>query len=113
MAFLRAEHERQRQDDRYVNKGHIRCLLRYNPSTFQRTQVPEVQLHMQFIENASPPDPAPRSQRDFHLLIEPEPWLRVFLRNSVDLFRPGPPQVRLTSKSGEYWADALVNRPVA
>ena len=68
---------------------------------------------MQFIENASPPDPAPGSQRDFHFLIEPEPWLRVFLRNIADLFRPGPPQVWLTSKPGEYWADALVNRPVA
>ncbi|PYP91290.1 MAG: hypothetical protein DMG65_08430 [Candidatus Angelobacter sp. Gp1-AA117] len=68
---------------------------------------------MQFVANANPPDPAPGCQRDFHFLIEPEPWPRVFLRNLGDLFRPSPPQVWMTSRPGEYWADALVNRPVA
>jgi TonB family protein len=47
------------------------------------------------------------------LLIEPEPWLRVFLRNLRDLFRKSPPKVWLTSSPGEYWPDALVGRTVA
>lgn len=46
-------------------------------------------------------------------LVEPEPWLRIFSRNLGDLFRRQPPQVWLTSPAGEYWPDALVNRPVA
>ena len=46
-------------------------------------------------------------------LVETEPWLRIFLRNIGDLFRPASPQVWLTSRPAEYWPDALVNRPVA
>jgi TonB family protein len=53
------------------------------------------------------------SDGGLHLLIEPEPWVRIFLRNIADLFRAGPPPVWVSSLPGEYWADALVNRPVA
>ncbi len=48
-----------------------------------------------------------------YLLIEPEPWLRIFLRNIADLFRKSPPQAWITSLPGEYWRDALVYRPVS
>jgi TonB family protein len=51
--------------------------------------------------------------RDLRLLIEPEPWLRLFLRNIGDLFRAEPAPVWVTSRPGEYWEDALVHRPVA
>ena len=57
----------------------------------------------------SQPGQGPDSTPKF--LIHPEPWARIFLRNLGDLFRPSPPQVWLTSKPGEYWADALVHRP--
>ena len=53
------------------------------------------------------------SARGLGLLIEPEPWLRIFLRNIGDLFRGDPPPVWVSSLPGEYWADALVHRPVA
>jgi hypothetical protein len=53
------------------------------------------------------------SVRGLCLLIEPEPWLRIFLRNIADLFRPAPPPAWITSLPGQYWADALVNRPVS
>lgn len=53
------------------------------------------------------------SERGLSLLIEPEPWLRIFLRNIGDLFRAEPGPVWVTSRPGEYWADALVHRPVA
>src|SRR5262245_1243052 len=49
----------------------------------------------------------------FRLLVEPDPWLRVFLRNLGDLFRREPPPAYTISSAGEYWADALVHRPVA
>ncbi|HEY2391366.1 MAG TPA: TonB family protein [Candidatus Angelobacter sp.] len=55
----------------------------------------------------------PTSVRGLCLLIEPEPWLRIFLRNIADLFRPTPPPAWITSRPGQYWADALVNRPVS
>lgn len=48
-----------------------------------------------------------------HFVIEPEPWLRIFARNGADLFRPAPPPVWVSSRPGQYWADALVHRPVA
>jgi len=48
-----------------------------------------------------------------HLLIEPEPWLRIFLRNLTDLFRAAPAKAWITARPAEYWQDALVNRPVA
>ncbi len=53
------------------------------------------------------------SDRGLCLVIEPEPWLRIFLRNIGDLFRAEPAPVWVTSRPGEYWADALVHRPVA
>src|ERR1041385_2088534 len=46
-------------------------------------------------------------------VLEPEPWLRIFARNIGDLFRKPPPPVWVSSAPGEYWPDALVNRPVA
>ncbi|HWF05110.1 MAG TPA: hypothetical protein VHA06_15580, partial [Candidatus Angelobacter sp.] len=46
-------------------------------------------------------------------MIEPESWLRIFLRNIGDLFRATPPPAWVTSLPGQYWPDALVNRPVA
>jgi TonB family protein len=52
-------------------------------------------------------------ERGLELLIEPEPWVRIFLRNIADLFRPAPPPAWITSLPGQYWADALVNRPVS
>src|SRR5579884_349279 len=52
-------------------------------------------------------------ERGLHFVIEPEPWLRIFLRNIADLFRPEPPKVWVTARPAEYWADALVHRPVA
>lgn len=64
---------------------------------------------MQSNPNAAPSHPRPSIQ----FLIEPEPWLRIFLRNFADLFRPAPAKVWLTSSPGEYWADALVHRPPA
>ena len=64
------------------------------------------------VPNATPSKPSPAPERDLTFLIEPEPWLRVFSRNLVDLFAPAPPKPWLTSQPGEYWADALVHRPV-
>ncbi|HEV2989048.1 MAG TPA: TonB family protein [Candidatus Angelobacter sp.] len=64
------------------------------------------------VPNATPSKPSPAPERDLTFLIEPEPWLRIFWRNLGDLFRPAPPKPWLTSQPGEYWADALVNRPV-
>lgn len=55
----------------------------------------------------------PSSGSSLQFLIEPEPWVRIFLRNIADCFRPAPPQVWLTAKPGEYWADAPVHRPAA
>ncbi|HET7871084.1 MAG TPA: TonB family protein [Terriglobales bacterium] len=48
-----------------------------------------------------------------HFLLEPEPWLKNFLRNLADVFRTEPAQPRTTSRPGRYWPDALVRRPVA
>lgn len=61
--------------------------------------------------NAIPGTPAPEPSLIF--VVESEPWLRVFLRNFGDLFRADPPPVWITAAPGEYWADALVHRPVA
>ena len=57
--------------------------------------------------------PVTAAERSLQFLVEPEPWRRIFLRNLGDLFWREPPQVWLTSPLGEYWPDALVNRPVA
>src|SRR5215510_15162 len=60
----------------------------------------------------SNPNSAPSKPRSpIQLLIEPEPWLRIFFRNLGDLFRPEPPKPWVTSKPGDYWPDALVHRP--
>src|SRR5579864_6872151 len=53
----------------------------------------------------------PGSDSSPKFLIQPEPWLRIFVRNIGDLFRPAPPQVWLSTAPGEYWQDALVHRP--
>src|SRR5579864_6592390 len=52
----------------------------------------------------------PGSDSSPKFLIQPEPWLRIFVRNIGDLFRPAPPQVWLSTAPGEYWQDALVHR---
>lgn len=66
---------------------------------------------MQSEANAIKKRPGPGSDSSLQFLIQPEPWLRIFLRNIGDLFRPAPPQVWLSSAPGEYWPDALVRRP--
>ena len=53
------------------------------------------------------------SAAGLRFVVEPEPWLRIFARNVGDLFRKAPPPVWVSSAPGEYWPDALVNRPVA
>jgi TonB family protein len=53
------------------------------------------------------------SDAGLRFVLEPEPWLRIFARNVGDLFRKAPPPVWVSSAPGEYWPDALVNRPVA
>src|SRR5215475_6430060 len=63
--------------------------------------------------NAPPPEPPKVPLHEFRLLIEPEPWRRIFLRNLADLFRGSPPPAWDSSRPGQYWADALVHRPVA
>lgn len=66
---------------------------------------------MQSELNASQKKTGPTSDSSLQFLIVPEPWLRIFLRNVADSFRSEPPSIFLTSKPGEYWADALVYRP--
>src|SRR6476646_701821 len=53
------------------------------------------------------------STAGLRFVVEPEPWLRIFMRNIGDLFRKAPPPVWVSSAPGEYWPDALVHRPVA
>lgn len=66
---------------------------------------------MQSEANAIKKKPGPGSDSSLQFLIQPEPWLRIFLRNIADLFRPAPPRLWLSSAPGEYWSDALVRRP--
>ena len=68
---------------------------------------------MQSAKKAAPIEAFSGSARGLRLVIEPEPWLRIFLRNIGDLFRKSPPPAWISFPPGEYWADALVNRPVA
>jgi TonB family protein len=68
---------------------------------------------MQTSSNTAPAETARAPIHGFRLLIEPEPWLRVFLHNLGDLLRQEPPRVWMTATPGEYWADAQVHRPVA
>ena len=67
---------------------------------------------MQSNPNAAP-QAVPVPLHRFRLLVEPEPWLRTFARNVADCFRPSPPPLRISSRPGRYWSDALVSRPVA
>jgi TonB family protein len=68
---------------------------------------------MSLWSNASPSESAKIPLHGFRLLIEPEPWIKIFLRNLADLFRAGPPPAWVSSQPGLYWDDALVHRPVA
>jgi TonB family protein len=53
------------------------------------------------------------SAAGLRFVVEPEPWFRIFARNVADLFRKAPPSVWVSSAPGQYWPDALVDRPVA
>lgn len=68
---------------------------------------------MQSVKTAASNQAVTGSFGGLRLVIEPEPWLRIFVRNIADLFRKGPPPVWISVAPGEYWPDALVNRPVA
>jgi TonB family protein len=68
---------------------------------------------MQSAKKADSNAAIPAAGRGLQFLIEPEPWARIFARNVADLFRAAPPPVWISSRPGEYWADALVHRPVA
>ncbi|HXO38209.1 MAG TPA: hypothetical protein VN872_06205, partial [Candidatus Acidoferrum sp.] len=68
---------------------------------------------MQSAKKAVSNEAFPASDAGLRFVLEPEPWLRIFTRNIGDLFRKGPPPVWISVAPGEYWADALVNRPVA
>ena len=68
---------------------------------------------MQSAKKAASDGTVPTSVSGLQFVIEPEPWLRIFTRNIADLFRPAPPPVWVSSRPGQYWADALVDRPVA
>ncbi len=68
---------------------------------------------MQSAKKAASNETVAAPQSGLHFVIEPEPWLRIFARNVADLFRPAPPPVWVSSRPGQYWADALVHRPVA
>jgi TonB family protein len=67
---------------------------------------------MQSLFNSAPAGPVAVPLHGFRLLVEPEPWLRTFLHNLADLFRPQPPLL-MNSRPGRYWPDAQVHRPVA
>jgi len=68
---------------------------------------------MQSAKKAASNEAFSASDEGLRFLLEPEPWLRVFARNIGDLFRKAPPPVWVSAAPGEYWADALVHRPVA
>ena len=69
---------------------------------------------MEFRSNQPPArHPGSVPGHGFGLRVELEPWLGSFLGNLADLFRSAPPRLWLTTAPGQYWADALVNRPVA
>ena len=60
------------------------------------------------------PEPQVETERpapELLLLVAPEPWLRIFLRNFRDLFRPpegGPLQIE--SAPAAFWPDVFVHR---
>ncbi len=64
---------------------------------------------MQLATKTALSEPPRAPTHGFRLMVEHEPWLRVFLRNVADLFRPGPPTAWMTARPAEYWADALVH----
>src|SRR5579864_7989366 len=68
---------------------------------------------MQSAKKAASDGTAATSVSGLQFVIEREPWLRIFARNVADLFRPTPPPFWVSSRPGQYWADALVHRPVA
>jgi TonB family protein len=68
---------------------------------------------MQSPFNSTPVEPLAVPLHGFCLLVEPEPWLRTFLHNMIDLFRMDPPPLLVSSHPGRYWPDAQVHRPVA
>src|ERR1041385_3063146 len=68
---------------------------------------------MQSTKKAASNEAFTASAAGLRFVVEPEPWLRIFVRNMGDLFRKAPPLVWVSSAPGEYWPDALVNRPVA
>lgn len=68
---------------------------------------------MQSAQKAASNEAFTASAAGLRFVVEPEPWLRIFARNIGDLFRKAPPPVWVSSAPGEYWPDALVNRPVA
>src|SRR6476646_831368 len=68
---------------------------------------------MQSAKKAASDGTVATSVSGLQFVIDPEPWLRIFARNIADRFRPAPPPVWVSSRPGEYWADALVHRPVA
>jgi TonB family protein len=68
---------------------------------------------MESRSNRLPAAPLSLPRHGFGLLVNLEPGLRTFLDNLADVFRRPPADVRLTSIPGDYWADALVHRPVA
>ena len=68
---------------------------------------------MQSAKKAASNEAFTASAAGLRFVVEPEPWLRIFARNIGDLFRKAPPPVWVSSAPGEYWPDALVNRPIA
>ncbi len=68
---------------------------------------------MQSAKKAASKEAFTASTAGLRFVLEPEPWLRIFARNLGDWFRKDPPPVWVSSAPGEYWPDALVNRPVA
>jgi TonB family protein len=66
---------------------------------------------MATVLNPVPSKPPVRYKLKF--VVEHEPWLKTFLRNFTDLFRPPLPPLPVTSQPGKYWADAWVERPIA
>lgn len=63
--------------------------------------------------NPSLTQPLDVPRHGYGLLVELEPGFKSFLSNLGDLFRRAAPRPWLTAAPGEYWPDALVDRPIA